>query len=689
MGTRQVDDSTNNDFGGRAQFVVQARDVGSITYTEPELPKVSPRLVPAPVEWFTNRRDELDLLWDVVRRATEPRLRPSVVGLHGVPGIGKTELTRRVAAMVKDDFPDGALYASFAADASPSDAAERFLTALGVPVARVPAGLQPRADLLRSLTAERRLVLVFDDVTDAAQVTSLLPNSPSSLVLAVAVRAEALTELHLDGAVDLPLGPLSTAHAIEMLGAMCQDDRVAADPAAADELVKICGHLPMALRAAAGWLRTNRRWSVRRLADHLDRTDRSPVDAVFDLVYSSLDDDARRLYRLLGVIVGVHFGPEVLAAMADRPLDDVRDALDELGRAGLIEDRGDGVFGLHRRLRVHALSLAAEHDSAGDRRAALRRAAEWWLVGASVADVAATDALRLRIVPPDNGIVALAGSVSKPAALAWLNRELTNLLAVMTAAADQKWHDLVCRLFEALWPLLDARHPLAIWVQAGSLAVTSAEVSGNAPAEVRSRCLLAKAYQELGRFSDAHAELDRARALAASCGDRLVASTADFTGNVLLRESRFDEALASFRVALRINEQLGLPRAIALQSMLVGRALTGLGRYDEALAAFDRSRSILADGPARSLLPKLFVSTAKTLSAMGDLAAAERELLAAVDTAGATVPGAEALAELSTLAARRGDADAELGYRRQAVALYDSMGVSPRTAAFLAGLPEG
>jgi tetratricopeptide (TPR) repeat protein len=209
-------------------------------------------------------------------------------------------------------------------------------------------------------------------------------------------------------------------------------------------------------------------------------------------------------------------------------------------------------------------------------------------------------------------------------------------------------------------------------------------VSENRAAEVRSRCLLAKGYQELGRYADAHMELDRARALAPECGDRYVASTMDFRGNVLLREKEFAEALACFRIALEINERLGLDRAIALQSMMVGRALTGLARYDEALAAFERSRALIEGSDFESLLPKLFVSKAKALAAKGDDAEAERALLAAVEHAGLTVPAADALAELSALAERRGDDDAVRGYRDQAAALYESMGVNPRTAAVLA-----
>jgi tetratricopeptide (TPR) repeat protein len=692
-------DSTNNTFDGIAENVVQAGSIEVLNlFAEPSAPKAVPALVPAPPEGFTNRDTELALLRDLSSQPRAGRTRPIVVALRGMAGVGKSALLRQAAMVLRDDFPDGSLHVSYGAeDASPAQAAGRFLSALGVPDRAVPVAFDRRIDLYRSLTADRRAIAVFDDVTDAAQVTALLPNSSQSLVLVAGARIEALEELHIDGAVDLRLEPLGTEHAIELLTAVCPDGRIAEDPVAAGELVEACGHLPLALRVAASWLTLRRQWGVRRLVEHLAEVDNDPnatgrsardkVHAVFDLAYEAMADRARSLYRLLGVIVGVHFGPAVLAAMSGRPLAEIRDDLDALALAGMVEDLGNDVFRLHRLVRVHALRRAAAEDSDDDRLLALRRAADWWLTSARVADVATTGARRLRVEPPTDDIVTVAADLPKGAGLAWLNRELPNLLAVMRAAEQQRWHDLVWQLFEALWPLFDARHPLAKWVEAGTMAVNSAQLSENRAAEVRCRCLLAKAYQELERYSDAHAELDRAQVLARECDDRLIASTADFLGNVLLREGKPGEALARFRVALEINERLGVERGIALQSMMVGRALTGLGRYDEAQAAFDRSRTLIEGSDSESLLPKLHMSTARALAAAGDDAGAERTLSRVVELAGTTVPGAEALAELIVLAERRGDGDAVRSYRARAAELYENMGVNPRTAAVLAGLP--
>ncbi|MEV6603175.1 tetratricopeptide repeat protein [Kutzneria sp. NPDC051319] len=690
-------ESTSNTFDGIADNVVQAGSIDVLNvFVEPTAPKAVPWLVPVPPDWFINRHAELALLRDLSSHR-DGRTRPVVVALRGMAGVGKSALLKQAAMVLKGDFPDGALHVTYGVeDASPAHAAGRFLAALGVPDKAIPVAFDRRIDLYRTLTADRRAIAVFDDVTDAAQVTALLPSSPQSLVLVAGARVEALEELHVDGAVDMRLEPLADEHAIELLAAVCPDGRIAADPVAAGELVEACGQLPLALYVAASWLKLRPQWGVRRLVEHLAAVDGDPTAAgrsardnvysVFDLAYETMSDRVRSLYRLMGVIVGVHFGPAVLAAMSGRPVAEIRDDLDALALSGMVEDLGDDAFRLHRLVRLHALRRAAAEDSDEDRVTALSRAANWWLTSARVADVATTGARRMRMAPPTDDVVTVAATLPKGAGLAWLSRELPNLLAVMRAAESQQWHDLVWQLFEALWPLFDARHPLAKWVEAGRMAVSSARLSGNSAAEVRCRCLLAKAYQELERYSDAHVELDRARELARG-DDRLTASTADFLGNVLLREGKPAEALASFQASLAVYERLKVERGTALQSMMVGRALTALGRYDEALAAFDRSRRLIEGSDSESLLPKLFVSTAAALSAKGDIAEAEQALSRVVELAGMTVPGAAALAELSALAERRGDDAAVRSYRARAVELYEGMGVNPRTAAVLAGLP--
>lgn len=684
-------DQVKNHVSGSAGNVVMAGSVGSVTFAAPSVPSVIPAQSPPPPEPFTNREAELLVLRGIAGRCGDSRARPPVAAVSGMGGVGKTAFLRHAGASLAEDFPDGVLYAGFGPDGdSPSEAAARFLVGLGVPESVIPASFQRRLDLYRSMTAGRQVIAVFDDVADPAQVTALMPNSGRSLVLAAGKRS--LEELYENGAVPVHLTPLSIDHGVELLAGICADGRVSAESDAARRLVELYDGLPLGVRVAAARLAVRPKLSIGRFVEELRgsgaRSAGNPIDAkvfaTFDIVYDELSDSVRRLYRLLGVLVGGHFGVEVLAAMCGGSVADVTDGLDELRRAHLVEERADGAYSLHQLVRRHALVKSAEHDTEADREAALLLAVHWWRFGAVAADVAATGSVRLRTFSPSDILGGQAIEMPRATAVEWLDREHANLISVMRAAAKHGWHDEVSQIFESLNALYDARKPLAGWVRAGAIAVDSAVESGNVAAEARARCLLAKAYQELERYGDAHAQLDRAREIAV--GDRMMASTYDFTGNVHLRQSEFEVALGWFERALEINSELALPRAMGLMTTFIGRALGKLGRVDEALAAFGRARELVESAEAHSLVPKILLSATRVLAEAGLAAEAEEQGAAAIKHAresGASAVEADVLVLLAGVAERRGESGVE--YRKAAAAAFERMG-SPRAALVLSGL---
>jgi tetratricopeptide (TPR) repeat protein len=514
-------------------------------------------------------------------------------------------------------------------------------------------------------------------------VSALLPNSPGSMVLAAGNRL--LEDLLVDGAVDMPLRSLTPADGVRLLGEMCGAERVAAEPDAARDLVSAYDGLPLAIRIAGRRLAARPDWSMNRLLDELGDLVAGPVKtrvfATFDHVYRDLPASSRRLYRVLGAVVGVRFGIEVLAAMTERAVGPVRTDLDELVQTGLVEAEGMDEYRLHRLVRLHALDRSMAEDDVRDRTALRRRAVRWWLFGAMTADLAA-DPDRLRVPDPDTISGVPSSGISPAAGLDWLDREHANLLDVMAAAEEEGWYAEVCRLFEALFALYKTRKPLSAWVRAGELAVTAAVATGRPETEVRCRCLLAKAFQELERYEEADVELSRARELVAHGPERFAASTFDFTGNLCLRRGDAEAALDWFQQALAINRGLGLVRGTALQSTFVARALGVLGRFDEALELLTTARDLVTGDAAEVLLPKILATTGKVLAQAGLGGEAERALLSAVDEAvalGNTVDAVDALITLADLRGARADE-----HRDRAVRLLEGMG-SPRAARLIAG----
>ncbi len=100
--------------------------------------------------------------------------------------------------------------------------------------------------MYRSLVDGKRILVVLDNATNAAQVRPLLPGSPGCLVV-VTSRNELAGLVAAEGAALITLDVLSHAEAREMLARRLGRDRVAAEPEAADEIIEECARLPLAL----------------------------------------------------------------------------------------------------------------------------------------------------------------------------------------------------------------------------------------------------------------------------------------------------------------------------------------------------------------------------------------------------------------------------------------------------------
>ena len=130
------------------------------------------------------------------------------------------------------------------------DAIRGFLDAFEVPPQRIPANLDAQAALYRSLTAERRLLIVLDNAADADQVRPLLPGSPGSAVI-VTSRNQLTGLVAAEGAHSLFVDLLSMAEARQFLERRLGAQRVKEDLRAVDEIIISCARLPLALSIVA------------------------------------------------------------------------------------------------------------------------------------------------------------------------------------------------------------------------------------------------------------------------------------------------------------------------------------------------------------------------------------------------------------------------------------------------------
>ncbi|MEU9707662.1 BTAD domain-containing putative transcriptional regulator [Streptomyces sp. NPDC047967] len=229
---------------------------------------------------------------DFVGRTTENReLLAALRGQRGAvitgpAGTGKSALALRTAEQCREDFPQGRLYADLrTADGGPRAPREVlgwFLSALGVAPERIPATLDERIQLYRTLLSTRRLLVVLDNALDDAHVRLLLPGEGPSRTLITGVRSHLAS---LEGLRMVRLGPLELAEAGQLLAAVAGAERLAASPEAAARIAESCDRLPLALRIAAARLAAHPHWTAGMLADRLAR----PGRRLAELRLGSLD----------------------------------------------------------------------------------------------------------------------------------------------------------------------------------------------------------------------------------------------------------------------------------------------------------------------------------------------------------------------------------------------------------------
>ncbi|MCO8273646.1 NB-ARC domain-containing protein [Actinoplanes sp. TRM 88003] len=433
-----------------------------------------PRTLPATVADFTGRGADLTAIRQALGAAAGGgRLAVPIVAIAGRAGMGKTTLAVHAAHGLADRFPDGQLFAGLhAGGPHPVDAAailERFLRMLGVHGGDIPAGVDERAGLFRSLLADRRVLIVLDDVGDEQDVLPLLPGSTSCAVLVTSRRRLA----GLAAATVVELGQFSPEHSLELLGRVVGGDRVGQEATFARTLAEQCGYLPLALRIAGARLALRPHWTVRQMAVRLVDEERRldelvhggmAIRASLSLNHDALSDPARRLFRLLAIPDAHVFSGWTAAALAGAPVDTAQEALDELVDAQLVQPILPG-HGLLTQYRFHDLvrgfarqRLAADEPPVEaatalgrmlDAVLALTRAA----TGPQMAAEVLSDHSRTPAWSPPPMLVD-AVTEDPPA---WLEQERPSIVAAVHQASRADLSEVGHALAEAVHPFLSLR----------------------------------------------------------------------------------------------------------------------------------------------------------------------------------------------------------------------------------------
>jgi DNA-binding SARP family transcriptional activator/tetratricopeptide (TPR) repeat protein len=572
--------------------------------SEPVSPPRADRTLPADVDGFVGRRDELRRLLAAVDRVTTAgEVRTLAIhAVDGMAGIGKTAFAVHAAHHLAARFPDGQRLVELRAHApgqmavDPGAALETLLQADGVAAQHVPTGLDARAGLWRDRMADKRMLLVIDDAADPAQVIPLLPAGPGCLVLITSRRKLAT----LPGAILLSLDTLPPTDAAELFVHRA-GPRANPDPDAVERIVQLCGHLPLAITLTTARLHTHPTWTVTDLANDLDHArDRLgelssgdlAVAAAFNLSYRDLPSERQRLFRRLALHPGPDFDAYATAALDHTTLADARRGLEDLLEHNLLTEPHRGRYRFHDLIAAHARTHSSS-DPQPERDATLDRLLTYYLHAATIAAAHQQSGFTpvpvtapTAVPPSETPIIADAQQAND-----WLTTEQSNLAAATHAAAHH--HPAAVGIPAALYEHLRSRGRWDLAIRLHRTALAAAERASNQPAQADILINLAHMLRLTDAYEAAVAAAEQARTLHQRFGNPYGQATAlDALARAQYMTSDYRAAAVAAEQAHTLYRRVGNPYGQATALDTLARVQQVTGNYPATVAAAEQARTL-------------------------------------------------------------------------------------------------
>nr|WP_315904033.1 tetratricopeptide repeat protein [Streptomyces fulvoviolaceus] len=569
---------------------------------------VATAALPAVPAGFTGREDDLAQLMPVLDPAAESDLPVLICAVSGLGGIGKTSLASYAArqAVREGWFPGGTLFVDFRGyDDDPVTADQALLAlleGLGVRGADLPQTPPSQYALYQRLLAEERrsMLLLFDNASDPAQFTPLVPGTDHHRVLitsrdrltALDARLLDLDVLKPEAAADL------VARSLRLTDG--RDDRFLREPEAVAELGALCGRHPLALRMAVGMLRERRYRSIASLVEELrgdgDRTRALGVRPVFEAAYGQLRVEQARLLRLLCLAPTAEVSGEAAVAVAGLSDGRTFSLLEGLAAAHLVTPvpvpGGEVRWRLHDLVREFGAGVVAGDTGLQEEgEAARERVLAFYYRWADAADD------RLRWLP---GRPEPERFEDWAQALAWLDEERAGLVAAVQWAREERFADTAVRLSECLSEYLVWRRFFDDWATVAGTAQEAAHRAGDRRSEAVAWDNLGLVLRETGRAEEAIDAHTRARDLYQDTEYLdFVAISWDNLGLALQDVDRGREAIDAHTRARDLYQDAGDRHREAVAWNNLGNALRKAGRVEEAIDAHTRARDLHQDAGDR------------------------------------------------------------------------------------------
>jgi DNA-binding SARP family transcriptional activator len=574
--------------------------------------RVRPAQLPALASEFVGRREELAKLEAVLTRSRmSGPTSPLVLVLTGLVGVGKTELALQWAYSIREQFPDGQLYANLRgySHIGPADSGVvivDFLEALGTPSDAIPATISARSALLRSVLDDKRILIVLDDARDSSQVRPLLP-AGAQCVLIVTSRHRLTDLVTRSGAYRLVIPPLSPSESESLLSRLLGNYDANVEEGLIEALSPISGGVPQAIRTLAELAPLDDSVATSDLLS-VGEDDLQTIHGSFMYSYLSLSDGAAKVFRFLGLHPCPDFGLDFAATLGEVGRDEIRQNLAALTSLNLVELSGTR-FKFHPLVRAFAAGCSNIFDSDNVRTTILLRVFDWYLDMTLSVDRALSPKRREDIDIDSTGSIA-PEFVTSSDAMEWVNVERYNIASLVELAAERGlshgW-----KILRYLRRYIARESPPSDWLNVHAAALRAVLQSGDRDSEAEVRIGLALAHKALDNSDVGFEYFDRAL--------DIYRSTENYRGQFesLTFLAEYHEIRGNHSAAMKCcvdaldlqSEEIDQDLRAAAHYQL-GVIYSGLERFDDAVYNLNRASETFTD-------ERNFTGQLRTLTQLG------------------------------------------------------------------------
>ena len=332
----------------------------------------SPFIIPQPdVSTFVGREDNLKYIKNLLIR----NQRVNLIGISGLPGVGKSAFVCHFAEQFREHFTDGVI--GLRVDGKAIDViAREFAQCCGVFIDKNDN--RSAASIMQEIFRNRHILLIFDNADQSKDITKikyLRPGGDRCTIIVTSRDRGIFNSLDIPIRARIHLDSLSSENALDLLKMLIDEDRVSNEETEANQIIQLVGCLPLALQIVGGALQMQPWRSLSdyakllgeaktKLPEEISRekdAERS-IRASFHLSLRLLEPEQINFFACLSVCSMNGFSKYIASTVSNCNREVTEIYLTDLYRLSLLNfsEKREYEFGMHPLIHLFAHELTTE-----------------------------------------------------------------------------------------------------------------------------------------------------------------------------------------------------------------------------------------------------------------------------------------------------------------------------------------